>query len=488
MIESWYFKLEQFSYWWWPFIANHLWQSTLLLLFVYFLTFLLNKYSARAVVIVWQLAIMQTLIPTGLISKMALFKNTQQTNITKISLFTNTTIQNILLPFHQSSQIDEPKVGAYLLLTLIWILIGGILLGHLIWQNVQLALILRTAKLPSERETAQLVDACVALRYQPLVRLLVTNQPIEPGVWGLYKPIIMLPAQLSNSLSDVELKIMFIHELIHIRHKDNWLLIGQSVLARIFWFYPFFWIINQHLLSLREQACDEAVLQTGCDREAYALSILKVLRFCIGWNTNSITASFATTNLQRRINMIKNQKINIRANKTIVSICVVLLLCLTAFTINSQAKLAPQTAKQIKTWPPTNSNIFSLNFKQELDAPLIISNAEVAIGPLAQETGQFVLKPSFQVKNISNKPVTMFIARVSFRDNLMYQVFLKDKNITLSPQETFQALGTWYIGGPADPTNATIAQDCVLEILQVNFSDGTRWGDANRHDKKTVQQ
>jgi hypothetical protein len=46
----------------------------------------------------------------------------------------------------------------------------------------------------------------------------------------------------------------------------------------LFWFHPLVWWLGARLVSERERACDEAVIESGSDRRTYAESILKVCR------------------------------------------------------------------------------------------------------------------------------------------------------------------------------------------------------------------
>jgi TonB family protein len=48
-----------------------------------------------------------------------------------------------------------------------------------------------------------------------------------------------------------------------------------------FWFHPLVWWLGARLVSERERACDEEVLQMGTDKHSYAEGILKVCGFCL---------------------------------------------------------------------------------------------------------------------------------------------------------------------------------------------------------------
>jgi TonB family protein len=92
--------------------------------------------------------------------------------------------------------------------------------------------------------------------------------------------------------------------MIHIQRRDN--LIGQLQLAlcALLWFHPLVWFISRRLFDEREQVCDQRVLELGGGREAYASSILKVVRFCFGWRVAGVIGAASGSNLRRRIENI----------------------------------------------------------------------------------------------------------------------------------------------------------------------------------------
>src|SRR6185312_12152544 len=109
---------------------------------------------------------------------------------------------------------------------------------------------------------------------------------------------------ISRQLDDQELEAIMLHELVHIQRRDN--LIGnlQLALCALLWFHPLVWFINRKLFDEREQVCDERVMEVCRVPEAYASSILKVVRFCFGWRLAGVTGAASGSNLRRRIENI----------------------------------------------------------------------------------------------------------------------------------------------------------------------------------------
>jgi beta-lactamase regulating signal transducer with metallopeptidase domain len=116
----------------------------------------------------------------------------------------------------------------------------------------------------------------LSLRRVP--ELLATETVTSPFLFGVTQPCIVLPAGLLKQLSDIELKAVLTHELVHWKRRDTWFgwlqVIGQS----IYWFHPFVWWANRQIRHERECVCDEIVLSLGSvSPRQYGESILRVL-------------------------------------------------------------------------------------------------------------------------------------------------------------------------------------------------------------------
>ncbi|HYP29676.1 MAG TPA: M56 family metallopeptidase [Blastocatellia bacterium] len=135
------------------------------------------------------------------------------------------------------------------------------------------------------------------------VKVVISRDAIEPGIWRVWRPVLALPASLPEHLSDDELDAMLMHELIHISRRDNLVSNLSMMVCCLFWFHPVVWIIDRRLLSERESSCDERVMELGVSSKVYAASLLKVLRFCVGWKVAGGSAATGS-NLQKRVDSI----------------------------------------------------------------------------------------------------------------------------------------------------------------------------------------
>jgi len=135
----------------------------------------------------------------------------------------------------------------------------------------------------------------------------------EPGVFGIRRPMLLLPEGIAARLATDEFHAILAHEMCHVRRQDN--LTGAVHLAveAVFWFHPVVWWIGARLLEERERACDETVLESGSEPRTYAEAVLAICRLCL--EPPLVCVSGATgSNLRRRIETIMANRTPARLN------------------------------------------------------------------------------------------------------------------------------------------------------------------------------
>jgi uncharacterized protein (TIGR03435 family) len=126
---------------------------------------------------------------------------------------------------------------------------------------------------------------------------------MEPGILGIFRPRLVLPASIVDHLTDAQLEAIVRHELCHVRRRDNLAAAIHMLVEAIFWFHPLVWWIGERMVEERELACDEEVLRLGSDAQTYAEGILKVCEFYLKSRT-FCAAGITGPNLKKRIEAI----------------------------------------------------------------------------------------------------------------------------------------------------------------------------------------
>ena len=177
-----------------------------------------------------------------------------------------------VLPFFQISGLG--------IVTLLW-LTGVAALLLLCWSgHRRLSRHLRNAAPVTAPGLLQLLEETKSeLRVQTPIRLVESDAVRSPAITGLFHPVLLLPIGGGERLDRAELRLVFLHELAHLRRGDlavQWLL---ALLQILHWFNPLLWIAFHRLRADREAAADALVLsQAGEEeKERYGLTLLKLM-------------------------------------------------------------------------------------------------------------------------------------------------------------------------------------------------------------------
>jgi len=92
---------------------------------------------------------------------------------------------------------------------------------------------------------------------------------LEPGIFGIARPVLLLPEGISERLTRTQLKTVIAHELCHVSHRDNLVAAIHMFVETVFWFHPLIWWIGKRMVEERERACDEEVLRVRRGRSEF---------------------------------------------------------------------------------------------------------------------------------------------------------------------------------------------------------------------------
>ncbi len=105
---------------------------------------------------------------------------------------------------------------------------------------------------------------------QRAANLCTSNEVQRPCVIGFLSPSILIPGALYGRLSATELEQIVLHELQHLRRRDDWINLLQKIGLVLFPLNPVLLWVERRLCLERELACDEAVLRVTRSPKVYA--------------------------------------------------------------------------------------------------------------------------------------------------------------------------------------------------------------------------
>jgi beta-lactamase regulating signal transducer with metallopeptidase domain/ABC-type glycerol-3-phosphate transport system substrate-binding protein len=108
----------------------------------------------------------------------------------------------------------------------------------------------------------QLEKVCLQLGLRRLPRLSVCPLTATPIVTGLFRPLLILP---DEAVEPDKLKLIFLHEVMHIKRGDNFVRLLSVVAIAAHWFNPLVYLMNRAVHTEAELACDADVLRHAGD-------------------------------------------------------------------------------------------------------------------------------------------------------------------------------------------------------------------------------
>ena len=107
-------------------------------------------------------------------------------------------------------------------------------------------------------------------------RVLLSDKVGMPMAVGYRHPAILLPSALPPKLTAEELNCVLLHEAAHLRRRDDWMTLAESIIRAVFCFQPaVYWILSQ-IRREREIACDDHVLAQAGLAKPYACALARL--------------------------------------------------------------------------------------------------------------------------------------------------------------------------------------------------------------------
>jgi beta-lactamase regulating signal transducer with metallopeptidase domain len=123
--------------------------------------------------------------------------------------------------------------------------------------------------------------ATTMLGLRRLPRILVTEESVSPFLFGVLRPVLVIPVGLVSKVSDEALLAVCAHEFAHLRRRDplvGWIL---AVCETIYFFHPVIYFVKRYILFEREKACDECVIAISKSRRSiYANALVSAADVC----------------------------------------------------------------------------------------------------------------------------------------------------------------------------------------------------------------
>lgn len=222
--------------------------------------------------------------------------------------------------------------------------------------------------------------------------LCITNKKMNPCSWFNY---IILSAEDYSA----ENRAMIGHEQahVHLRHSVDRLFF--DLMASLFWFNPFAWLLRRELQSVHEFQADEGVITEGIDAKTYQLLLI---RKSVGDTKFAMANDFLQRDLQKRITMMMKSKTN-TAKKWGYALALPLLVLI--MVVLSVPKLNATIVEQQEDTVLTNES----GLETTPDSIMIANKEDIDANPLILENGNIVDKE--EIESRSNAEIAVGSAK-----------------------------------------------------------------------------
>ena len=250
-----------------------------------------------------------------------------------------------------SAAVAAPAVTLLHVISLIWLGISNMLVLRLVvgWWRLR-RLLLKEGAISAE--LSSLLDGLRrAFGGVGAVKIVETSRVQSPCLFGFWKPKILLPAGFSQRLSGRELRHVILHELAHLKRRDQ-IVNAFTVLAQtLHWFNPIVWLLLRRMRLLRELACDRMVLESqGTDlveARAYGETLLKLIQECppSPCPPALIGIMEGEQSVKERLRQVAKFKCGARGNRT-MGFLLLLMLAVIGLSNAQTKKIAPASEER----------------------------------------------------------------------------------------------------------------------------------------------
>lgn len=295
------------------FLRDHFWQTTLFTIVIWSLALILGNRSARLRYVLWMTAGVKFAVPAVFVALLAvkLGFNPEWMYSPAPPAPPEAAVVTVTVEMPETAIVQpapaQPGDLPIFLFGGLWIF-GSVALGVSWLKRLNaVARVVRSGeRVTAGREARVLAGVLERTGHTSPVPLILCDDDLEPGAWGIVRPVVVIPRSLAKLLTDEELEAIFLHELTHIVRRDNLFAVAQTLLRCVWWFHPLVWLVDRRLSEERELICDEAVLYLGGRPEAYVAAMYKVCRAGLGLHPVAGVSMLTGPNLHKRIKTMMN--------------------------------------------------------------------------------------------------------------------------------------------------------------------------------------
>jgi beta-lactamase regulating signal transducer with metallopeptidase domain len=322
------------------------------------------------------------------------------------------------------------------------------------------------------------------------VQLRISTQSVPPMTWGVFRPIILIPAEAVTWTLERR-RLVLAHELGHVKRYDGLGQILCQCACGIYWFNPLVWYAAHRLHVERERACDDIVLRLGARATDYADHLVQIARGLNAGFSWTVVSMAHPSQLKTRVVAIldpamRRQRLSRLAACGFLSLVVVLTVSAAVIQLTA---LASMTVPAVPTamWSPQEP-------EASQTAPLAVPEQKGTArieGRVMRNETEFVAGAAVELRRVEGSGPLAVVAdergNFSFKDIAPGEYRLaatavghvrSGLAITLRGEEmknvALPMVATGAIAGQIRGPNGLPAANVQVHALQYGYEDGRR--------------
>ena len=226
-------------------IFNHLWQSTVFAGVVALLSLAFRRNRARLRYGLWFVASVKFLVPFAALAAAGSLLEWRQAPAPIASVVTSPAVRDVqcairgAIAGHHRQWWPQRQTTDWIAPTLFALWMCGF--AAIAIRRVN-AVAPDPRRRPRQRTLGRHDGPC-----RSAIRIRTAPTVLEPGVVGLWKPVILLPKGIDTYLTARQLAAVLAHEVCHARRRDNLTAAVHMLVEAVFWFHPMVWWIGARL-------------------------------------------------------------------------------------------------------------------------------------------------------------------------------------------------------------------------------------------------
>ncbi len=227
-----------------------------------------------------------------------------------------------------------------------------------------------------------------------------------------------------------DLKEILCHELVHVRQRHTFDVLGAELLCALNWFNPFAWLIRHAIRQNLEFIADREVLEKGIEARTYQLLLLKVA----GVPEFRLANRFNFSSLKQRIimmNRLKSARVHLLRFLFVLPLLFILLMaCRTETEIENRPvesqDLIPSKSRQVDF-----EYLAGMLIDAESGSPIVNLKLEKIVGKMEQVGTTWYREPIETLGTISTDENGFYFWKIDVRnqtrENVVYELKPKDE-------------------------------------------------------------